>query len=82
MVNIGNMPPVTPATSGVKKRVSEVETHTDERRAVPHPKPLIERRKQSDRRRQQNQRSLYDMRGNRGRRKTDRDGFKSIDIDV
>lgn len=82
MVNISDKPPVTPVTQTVKTRVSQVETHTDERRANPQPKPLVERRKQPDRRRNQSKRPVYDMRTNRGRRKTDRGGHSSIDVDA
>ena len=82
MVNISNTPPVTPTVPKTRDKVAEVEPHSDERRATPRPKPLVERRKQPDRRRGQQQRPVYDMRASRGRRKTDRGGHSSIDVDA
>lgn len=82
MVHIYDKPPVTPVTRTLKTQVSEVEPHSDERRANPRPKPFIERRKQPDRRRNPSNRAMYDMRNSRGRRKTDRGGHSSIDVDA
>lgn len=80
MVDI-NKVTITPAAATPQTRTNAVETHTDERRAEPRPKPYVERRKNPDRRRKDSQRPLYDMRGSRGRRKTDGE-FISIDVDV
>lgn len=72
MVNISSPPPVNRSTVGRRSstKSSEVEKHTDERRAAPKPKPVLERRQHSDRReRQGSGRSLYDLRSGRDRRK-------------
>jgi hypothetical protein len=81
MVNITNSPPVTPVMPAGRTKASEVESHSDEHRANTHPKPFVERRKQPDRRRQSNPRPEgYEMRNSRGRRKTDRGDFGSVDV--
>ncbi len=70
----------------VLKRQDEstaVESHTDEKQAIAKPKPFVERRKKGDRRsRQGDSRGSYDMRSGRGRRKEDRGGHPTIEIDV
>lgn len=75
MVNNIDTRIVTPRTSATTRKdgPSEVETHTDERRAAAKTVPPVERRKGRDRRhrRDKDGRLVYDMRSGRGRRKTD-----------
>lgn len=63
---------------------TEVESHTDEKQTIVKPKPLVERRKKGDRRSRNGaaSRGSYDMRSSKGRRKEDRGGHPTIEIDV
>lgn len=85
MVNNIDTRYVTPKTAATTRKdgPSEVETHTDERRAAAKTLPVVERRKGRDRRnrRDKDGRLIYDMRSGRGRRKSDHIP-PSIELDV
>lgn len=77
---------VTPTKAHpVNRKTQQIETFSDQKQRIEpdQQRPFVERRKSQDRRdRKGSKRGMYDMRGGRGRRRTDRGGIPRVEMDV